>query len=153
MRMISSKRASSNGKYVTQSIVAVASLTVTIAVVALAKLKSNGCAYAGIVKEDGGAGYGVDISFPIHHSSVSDNFPWLHSNTNSQPVQLLGDRQAFYNQFLRSCRQKDGRSCDETENTRIEMNLKQPASMVVSIIPNLSHNVCCLLLVHFILLK
>lgn len=81
--------------------------------------------------------YGVDISYPIHHASVSTNFPWLQNqNSNSsQPLQVLGDRQAFYEDFLRSCRDslgpENGRRCDETESHRIQMNLMQPPSMKV----------------------
>lgn len=107
---------------------------VALALVVLVALNNKGLVHAGLVQEDGGAAYGVDVSFPIHHASVSTNFPWLlnSSNQSSQPLQVLGDRQSFYDDFLRRCRQIDGRSCDETENTRIEMNLKQPASMVVS---------------------
>jgi hypothetical protein len=83
--------------------------------------------------------YGVDISYPIHHASVSTNFPWVQdqNSNSSQPLQVLGDRQAFYEDFLRSCRDslgpENGRRCDETESHRIQMNLMQPPSMRVRI--------------------
>jgi hypothetical protein len=110
------------------------SVTVALTVVAIATYGgSTGVVNAGLNKEEGGApDYGVDISFPIHHASVSANFPWQQNRYNStQPLQVLGDRQSFYDDFLRGCRQKDGRSCDEAESFRIETNLKQPSSMVV----------------------
>ena len=51
--------------------------------------------------------YGVDVSWPIHHSSVSTNFPWLAHNVDPEhnpvpaefkdmPMQPLGDRQKSY---------------------------------------------------------
>jgi prolyl 4-hydroxylase len=108
-------------------------VTAAVTVVAIATISgSTNVVYAGLVKEGGAPDYGVDISFPIHHASVSNNFPWLQNRYNStQPLQVLGDRQSFYDDFLRGCRQKDGRSCDEAESFRIETNLKQPSSMVV----------------------
>lgn len=124
-----SKRSSRNGKNTAAPFRGVA--TATVMLFLMSTLSDNGCINAGFVKEDTSTGYGVDISFPIHHASVSANFPWLQSGNNSQPLQLLGDRQSFYDDFIRSCRQKDGRSCDDTENIRINMNLNQPASMVV----------------------
>jgi hypothetical protein len=129
--MISSKNSSSSKKNVATSFACVA--TLALALVVLVALDNMGVVHAGLVQEDGGAAYGVDISFPIHHASVSTNFPWLQngSNQSSQPLQVLGDRQSFYDDFLRRCRQIDGRACDEAENFRIETNLKQPASMVV----------------------
>jgi hypothetical protein len=83
--------------------------------------------------------YGVDISYPIHHASVSTNFPWVQgqNSNSSQPLQVLGNRQSFYEDFLRSCRDslgpENGRRCDETESHRIQMNLMQPPSMRVRI--------------------
>lgn len=106
--------------------------SVTLAVTLAAFAFYSSTTSAGLVQEGGAQDYGVDISFPIHHASVSANFPWLQNSHNStQPLQVLGDRQSFYDDFLRGCRQKDGRSCDEAESFRIETNLKQPSSMVV----------------------
>jgi hypothetical protein len=99
-----------------------------------------------LVPEDGTVQpYGVDVSYPIHHATVSANFPWLAQNSSSsEPLQVLGDRQAFYDDFLRSCRNsfgpEDGRRCDETESHRIQMNLMQPPSMVVSSYDNFLGN-------------
>ena len=107
------------------------SVILAVTLVAFASYSSTTTS-AGLVQEGGAQDYGVDISFPIHHASVSTNFPWLQNSDNStQPLQILGDRQSFYDDFLRGCRQKDGRSCDEAESFRIETNLKQPSSMVV----------------------
>ena len=74
-------------------------------------------------------------SFPIHHSKVTDNYDWLPHNldgTDSVPrryrdmvVQPLGDRQAFYDEFLASCKKAfgliKGQRCVGTESDRIEM--------------------------------
>lgn len=106
--------------------------TLAVTLILLSSFDFKRAVQAGLVNEDGPSAYGVDISFPIHHASVSTNFPWLENNHNgSQPLQVLGDKQSFYEDFLRSCRQKDGLSCDEAENFRIETNLNQPPSMVV----------------------
>ena len=58
--------------------------------------------------------YGTDISFPHHHRQISTNYAWLPHNQDpthhpvpsqykDMPVQPLGDRQAFYENFLESC--------------------------------------------------
>ncbi len=89
--------------------------------------------------------YGVDVSWPIHHAKVSANYAWLPHNvdpvnnpTPSQyedmPIQPLGDRQKFYNDFLEGCRNFYGRRgsmCDTTEYDRIAMSIRQPQSMQV----------------------
>jgi hypothetical protein len=65
--------------------------------------------------------YGVDVSFPIHHH-------WTESSTP-----LNEERKVVYENFMNGCREKygaRGRLCDETENDRIEMSLRQPQSMV-----------------------
>lgn len=91
--------------------------------------------------------YGVDVSFPIHHEKISTNYDWLPHNVDPEnnptpkeyenmPVQPLGNKQAFYDDFLDGCRKHYGRrggACDSTERDRVEMSLRQPASMVVSI--------------------
>jgi hypothetical protein len=67
--------------------------------------------------------YGVDVSFPIHHH-------WTESSTP-----LNEERKVVYENFMEGCRKKYGRRgklCDETENDRIQMSLRQPQSMVVS---------------------
>jgi len=67
--------------------------------------------------------YGVDCSFPIHYKT--DRCP---------PGVDLGDRKAFYEDFMQGCRDyygpKKGRACDETEEDRLAMSLGQPQSMV-----------------------
>jgi len=46
------------------------------------------------------------------------------------PLQILGNRQDFYDSFLEACRHHDHDACDESEKDRLEMNLRQPQSMV-----------------------
>ena len=94
--------------------------------------------------------YGVDVSFPHHHKRVSTNYDWLPHNDPARsspshpnyvappheykdmPVQRLGNKQDFYESFMDGCRlsTNDHDACDQTENDRIEMNLRQPQSMV-----------------------
>ena len=87
--------------------------------------------------------YGVDVSFPIHYATVSTNYDWLPHNQNpniptprqyeGMPVQPLGDRQKFYQDFLQSCKDHFGTSkgmrCTHNELDRIAMSLRQPQSM------------------------
>jgi prolyl 4-hydroxylase len=86
--------------------------------------------------------YGVDVSFPIHHKTASVNYPWLQHNVDSTAptphqyrdmvIQPLGDKQAFYNEFVDSCVKhfgKKGKRCLQTESDRVEMALRQPQSM------------------------
>ncbi len=92
--------------------------------------------------------YGLDVSFPQHHAKISTNYDWLPHNDPKRsspnhpdyvsppqeymgmPLQLLGNRQDFYDAFLESCRHRDHDACDESERDRLEMNLRQPQSMV-----------------------
>jgi hypothetical protein len=98
------------------------------------------------------AEYGVDVSFPIHHAEVSDNYDWLPHNQDpslpvpeeyrDKPVQTLGNRQQFYDDFIAGCVQhfgKKGHMCYNNEQDRIEMALRQPQSMQVSIY----NETCC----------
>lgn len=92
-----------------------------------------------------GKTYGVDIAWPIHHDSVSTNFPWMPHNIDrnvnavpdnmtTMPIQPLGDRQKVYEEFMDGCRKHygaRGAMCDETERERIAMNLRQPQNMQV----------------------
>lgn len=87
--------------------------------------------------------YGVDISFPMHYGQVSTNYPWLEHNRDpskpvpkeyeNMPIQPLGDRQAFYNNYLQGCKDKFGSRgaarCEQNEIDRISMSLRQPQSM------------------------
>jgi len=65
--------------------------------------------------------YGVDCSFPIHSKSFRCD-------------DILGDRYQVYEDYMDGCRKRYGRKanrCDESENDRIAMNVRQPQSMVV----------------------
>ena len=94
--------------------------------------------------------YGPDISFPIQAHHVSTNFDYLpHNNPEyaspSHPnyvptppqfkdmaLQRLGDRQYFYEHYMEGCRNHYAAHadyCDETEEDRIDMNVRQPQSM------------------------
>mmetsp|Transcript_35256 Transcript_35256/g.51801 ORF Transcript_35256/g.51801 Transcript_35256/m.51801 type:complete len:460 (+) Transcript_35256:63-1442(+) len=87
--------------------------------------------------------YGVDTSWPIHHESVTTNYPWLPHNGNNEtltaapseyedmPIQPLGDRQSIYDSFLQGCKDHfgSGGNCESTERTRLDLNLRQPASV------------------------
>ena len=88
--------------------------------------------------------YGVDVSFPIHRESVSSNYPWLEHNRDlnvaipskhyGRPIQPLGDRQKFYEDFMKGCHEYYGKkagACDQVESDRIAMSLRQPQSMTV----------------------
>ena len=101
--------------------------------------------------EDEPVEYGADVSWPMQHVDVSTNYPWLEHNMDpSKPVpkeyqnmvlQPLGDKQAFYKDYLQGCVDtygKKGSRCRQTEIDRIEMTLRQPQSMqnyVSSIVP------------------
>ena len=86
--------------------------------------------------------YGVDISFPMHYATISNNYAWLKHNTDpntptpeeykDMPIQPLGDRAKFYQDFLSSCEKhfgKKGARCVQNEKDRIAMSLRQPQSM------------------------
>ena len=63
--------------------------------------------------------YGVDVSFPIHHNKISDNFAWLPHNVDpsiptpkqyeDKPVNPLPGRQEMYDEFLRTCEEAFGK--------------------------------------------
>ncbi len=66
--------------------------------------------------------YGVDVSFPVHHITFAQDQP-------------LGDRQKLYDDFMAGCRRHysdNSQACDITEEDRVEMSVRQPASMQVS---------------------
>jgi prolyl 4-hydroxylase len=89
--------------------------------------------------------YGVDVSFPIHHLEISDNFAWLPHNVDPehdpQPkqykvkvIQPLPGRQELYDDFVKTCEKAFGNKasrCRQTEQDRIDMSLRQPQSMQV----------------------
>mmetsp|Transcript_22113 Transcript_22113/g.46546 ORF Transcript_22113/g.46546 Transcript_22113/m.46546 type:complete len:483 (-) Transcript_22113:78-1526(-) len=86
--------------------------------------------------------YGVDVSMPIHRR-VSYNYPTMPHNTapekfqtppvfKDMPLQILGDRQKVYNEYLSGCRKHyhlDHQQCDLYEYDRMLMSLRQPQSM------------------------
>lgn len=92
--------------------------------------------------------YGFDVSFPMLGKvpKVSTNYPWLQHNVDPEnnpmpeqykdmPIQPLGDRQSFYNEYIQGCRdywKEDGKDhlCDEYEIQRLEHNTDQIPSMV-----------------------
>lgn len=95
--------------------------------------------------------YGLDVSFPHHHTKVSTNYDWLPHNDPAKsspshpnyvalpseykhmPVQRLGNRQDFYDNYMEGCRhheKSDHEACDQSEADRIHMNVIQPQSMV-----------------------
>mmetsp|Transcript_2691 Transcript_2691/g.2568 ORF Transcript_2691/g.2568 Transcript_2691/m.2568 type:complete len:494 (-) Transcript_2691:235-1716(-) len=96
-------------------------------------------------KDPNDVSYGADVSFPMQQEAVSTNYPWLPHNQDPEnqrvpreykgmPIQPLGDRAKFYDDFMQSCRDyyddgKKGRSCDATERDRIGMSARQPRSM------------------------
>jgi prolyl 4-hydroxylase len=66
------------------------------------------------------ANYGVDCSFPVHSKDFRCG-------------DLLGDRKKIYEDFMEGCRKHYGRKagrCDQTEDDRIAMSVRQPQSMV-----------------------
>jgi len=65
--------------------------------------------------------YGVDCSFPLHYN----NFKYRSACNNH-----LGNRYNLYKEFMWGCRALKGVLCDHTENDRIDMNLRQPQSLV-----------------------
>mmetsp|Transcript_13775 Transcript_13775/g.27488 ORF Transcript_13775/g.27488 Transcript_13775/m.27488 type:complete len:529 (-) Transcript_13775:82-1668(-) len=74
--------------------------------------------------------YGLDVSFPTHHSRVSENYSGEKGKGTPQP---LGNKQAMYDNFMNGCRKhygKRGRMCDSTEDDRVRMSLDQPRNMV-----------------------
>jgi len=88
--------------------------------------------------------YGIDVSFPMHHARVSENYPWLPHNVDplhnpvpaeykDMPIQPLGNRQALYEHFMQGCvdyHGEKGKRCLRFEKERIDMSNSQPQSMV-----------------------
>lgn len=98
---------------------------------------------ASIAAEDEAPEFGVDVSFPIHRTTVSTNYPWLPHNEDPEnnptppeyegmPIQWLGNKKQFYDDFLQGCRDKYKKyasACDSTERDRVNMSFRQPTSM------------------------
>jgi hypothetical protein len=77
---------------------------------------------ANVEVEDGQMG--IDCSFPIHSKKLGTK------NCGG----LVG-RQQVYEDFMQGCRDRfEGESCDFVEDERIEMNIRQPQSMVVRLL-------------------
>merc|ERR1712154_34882 len=86
-------------------------------------------------------------SYPMLHNHVSTNYPHLPHNIEEgvetpeeyegQPIQHLGNRQEFYENYMQGCRDfwiarsgpRMGRRCDQVENDRILQNVEQVPSM------------------------
>lgn len=96
--------------------------------------------------EESNIEYGVDVSFPIHHRKISDNFAWLPHNVDpsiptpkqyeDMVVNPLPGREEMYEDFIKTCEDafgKKGSRCRMTEQDRIAMSLRQPQSMQVRI--------------------
>jgi HRD ubiquitin ligase complex, ER membrane component len=92
--------------------------------------------------------YGYDVSFPMLGKipKASTNYAWLPHNADPEnnptpeeyqdmPIQPLGDRQAFYEEYIQGCRDYwkedgEGHLCDEYEIERLDHNTDQIPSMV-----------------------
>mmetsp|Transcript_129447 Transcript_129447/g.192704 ORF Transcript_129447/g.192704 Transcript_129447/m.192704 type:complete len:454 (+) Transcript_129447:232-1593(+) len=88
--------------------------------------------------------YGVDVSYPMHHPNVTNNYAWMPWNTDPSvptpdeykgiPVQPLGDKKSFYDGLIQGCQdyygEKKGRHCLANEIDRVQMSLRQPKGMV-----------------------
>lgn len=68
--------------------------------------------------------YGGDCSWPIFSTEFSCN-------------DQLGDRASVYHDYMEKCREyagpKGAAICDTTESDRLEMNARQPMSMMVRV--------------------
>jgi len=91
--------------------------------------------------------YVYDVSYPMLHNYVSTNYPDLPHNIDPSiptpeeylnvPIQTLGNRQEFYENYMQGCRdfwtdkqgERAGRRCDMVENDRIKQNAEQVPSM------------------------
>ena len=90
--------------------------------------------------------YGVDSSYPMHHPSIINNYPWLPHNVDQSlptppeysnvPINPLGSGPTErYNHYIQGCvdfynaNGNKGERCRHGEKDRIEMTLRQPASV------------------------
>lgn len=74
--------------------------------------------------------YGVDRSFPIHHHSF-----FIDNESGGAVEHWMTNKQQLYDEYMEGCRQAyhpERYRCDVSEEERIEMNLRQPASVFVS---------------------
>ena len=71
-----------------------------------------------VTDENQGTPYGVDCTFPIHYK-------------NLRCGDILGDRKTIYEDYMQGCYDAFGKDiCDDYEDDRIAMSLRQPAGMV-----------------------
>lgn len=72
--------------------------------------------------------YGYDVSYPMLQEEASTNYPWLPHNMDPKhnptpneykdmPLQILGDRQSFYSQYMEGCRKYWSEHHDRDHNT------------------------------------
>jgi prolyl 4-hydroxylase len=81
----------------------------------------------------------------MHYPNATRNYPWLPHNMDpslpiprslqGSPLQPLGDRQSFYDDNIQGCLRHYAptgadRRCLSNEIVRVNMNLRQPKSMV-----------------------
>jgi len=97
--------------------------------------------YAGHETVVGGGSYHADVSYAIMNLQISDNYPHLPHNVDPEhnpvpkrykgmPLQIMGDKQTFYEDLMTGCREKyRGGACDNTERDRVAMNKRQPPGM------------------------
>lgn len=67
--------------------------------------------------------YGVDVSFPMQHAQVTET-----------PKPFGDSVMTFYNSFLEGCRdfyKERAERCNESEQSRLNLNLQQPSNMQV----------------------
>lgn len=69
--------------------------------------------------------YGVDVSWPIHHSIKSDSTVFAKGSRHQAYVKHLQGCRSFYRKISETA----ARSCDSYEFDRILMNKRQPQSM------------------------
>jgi len=87
--------------------------------------------------------YGVDLSYPMHQYDASTNYAWLPHNVDpsiptpekyqGMPVQILGDKDAFYDSLMKGCGEQEKtteKRCRHNDESRVDMNFRQPKSMV-----------------------
>ena len=89
---------------------------------------------AEIIQEDQVLQYGVDVSFPMHHSPSADKHDAHTKNDDSDKTlieQFTRDRlDYYYNNFFQGCLDAFGEDpCLRSEKERIEMSQRQPATM------------------------
>ena len=86
------------------------------------------------LREEQVSNYGVDVSFPMHHIFPMENDTDMGDMDSDDPTMIQRfsrDRlDYYYNHFLRGCFRAYGEDlCRRSENERIEMSKRQPATM------------------------